>query len=466
MITLPNITEPPWRREEHYVGIDLTGPYALTQGARYRVRLTLRSDGAAHFAVGPVLAGDGDWRYVAQQDAQPGVPCGFDFVFDADPVPPRFIVKDHRAAAQPFTMLGEVTIERVDQTEPPAPAPAPTPTPTPAPVPAPSPVPIPSGDRSDYLQHCIDTDTPIDPGVHPFARPLRMPEHGMRLLGGGKRPPRQQARDYGVILAYTGGPTDAALVCGQAGVYTSNQTIVGVRIEAPGAESCIRLYNPATTYCGALSLIGPGTGGACIRVSGGIQTLFDDIDFCGMGIPEFQPPGTGRSDGITFENGQDEWGGSTTYTAHRMSRCYVHQCVRGIVNHSGLLTVDGQTVIEDNQIGLYIGGTARQTVDRVYWESNGLPIWMGDWTWLSMTHGEIGSGIAGGGHAPCVIDAGRFLQISIHGGLLKGPSPLLSRRAQPYDASAHAALYGVALPAGMDIGIAQIAGPDMRGAAR
>jgi hypothetical protein len=32
MITLPNIDS--WRREEHYVGIDLAGPYALTQGAR------------------------------------------------------------------------------------------------------------------------------------------------------------------------------------------------------------------------------------------------------------------------------------------------------------------------------------------------------------------------------------------------------------------------------------------------
>jgi hypothetical protein len=293
-----------------------------------------------------------------------------------------------------------------------------------------------------------------------------MPEHGMRLIGAGKRPPRQQARNYGAILAYTGPRTEGAIISGRAGVYTSNQIIAGLRIEAPGADSCIRLYNPATGYFGALSLIGPGTGGACIRVSGGIQSLFEDIDLCGMGIPEFQPPGTGRSDGITFENGQDEWGGSTTYTAHRMSRCYVHQCVRGIVNHSGLLTVDGQTVIEDNQVGLYVGDTARSTVCRVYWESNGLPIWMGDWTWLSMSHGEIGSGISGGGHAPCVIDAGRFLQISIHGGFIKGPAPLLGRRAQPYDASAHAALYGVALPAGMDIGIAQIAGPDMRGAAR
>lgn len=465
-MNLPAIPAAPWRREEHYWGCDLSGPYALVQGARYRVRLTLRSDGPAQFAVGPVLAGDGDWRYVVQQDAQPGVPCAFDFVFTADPVPPRFMAKDHRVDAQPFDMIGEVTIERVDEAEAPTPAPAPTPTPTPAPVPAPSPVPIPSGDRSDYLQRCIDTDTPVDPGIHPFSRALRMPEHGMRLIGAGKRPPRQQARNYGAILAYTGPRTEGAIISGRAGVYTSNQIIAGLRIEAPGADSCIRLYNPATAYFGALSLIGPGAGGACIRVSGGIQTLFDDIDFCGMGIPEFQPPGTGRSDGIVFGNGEDEWGGSTTYTAHRMSRCYVHQCVRGIVNHSGLLTVDGQTVIEDNQIGLYIGDTARQTVDRVYWESNGLPIWMGDWTWLSMTHGEIGSGIAGGGHAPCVIDAGRFLQISIHGGLLKGPSPLLSRRAQPYDASAHAALYGVALPAEMDIGGAQIVGPDTRGAAR
>ena len=463
-MNLPAIPAAPWVRQEHYWGCDLSGPYAVAQGARYRVRLTLRSDGPAHFAVGPVLAGDGDWRYVVRRDAHPGVPCVFDFEFTADPVPPRFMIKDHRVETQPFTMLGEATIERVDEAE--APTPAPTPTPTPAPVPAPSPVPIPSGDRSDYLQHCIDTDTPIDPGTHPFARPLRMPEHGMRLLGGGKRPPRQQARSYGTIIVYNGPRTEGAIISGQAGVYTSNQTIVGVRIEAPGADACIRLYNPATGFFGALSLIGPGTGGACIRVSGGIQSLFDDIDLCGMGIPEFQPPGTGRSDGITFENGQDEWGGSTTYTAHRMSRCYVHQCVRGIVNHSGLLTVDGQTVIEDNQIGLYIGDTARQTVDRVYWESNGLPIWMGDWTWLSMTHGEIGSGISGGGHAPSVIDAGRFLQIAIHGGFIKGPAPLLGRRAQPYDASAHAALYGVALPAGMDIGIAQIAGPDMRGAAR
>lgn len=457
MITLPNITEPPWRREEHYVGIDLTGPYALTQGARYRVRLTLRSDGAAHFAVGPVLAGDGDWRYVAQQDAQPGVPCGFDFVFDADPVPPRFIVKDHRAAAQPFTMLGEVTIDRLDQAETPAPAPTPAPPPV---------VIIPGGDRSDYLQRCIDTDVPVDPGIHAFARALRMPEHGMRLLGGGKRPPRQQARSYGTIIVYNGPRTEGAIISGRAGVYTSNQVIAGLRIEAPLADACIRLYNPATSYFGALSLIGPGTGGACIRVSGGIQSLFDDVDFCGMGIPEFQPPGTGRSDGITFENGQDEWGGSTTYTAHRMTRCYVHQCVRGIVNQSGLLTVDGQTIIEDNQVGLYIGDTARQTVDRVYWESNGQPIYMCDWTWLSMTHGEIGSSISGGGHAPCMIDAGRFLQISIHGGFLKGPAPLLGRRAQPYDSSAHAALYGVALAGGMDIGLAQIVGPDMRGAAR
>ncbi len=465
-MNLPAIPAAPWRREEHYWGCDLSGPYALVQGARYRVRLTLRSDGPAQFAVGPVLAGDGDWRYVVQQDAQPGVPCVFDFTFVADPVPPRFMAKDHRVDAQPFDMIGEVTIERVDEAEAPTPAPAPTPTPTPAPVPAPSPVPIPSGDRSDYLQRCIDTDTPVDPGIHAFARALRMPEHGMRLIGAGKRPPRQQARNYGAILAYTGPRTEGAIISGRAGVYTSNQIIAGLRIEAPGTDSCIRLYNPATAYFGVLSLIGPGAGGACIRVSGGIQTLFDDIDFCGMGIPEFQPPGTGRSDGITFENGQDEWGGSTTYTAHRMSRCYVHQCVRGIVNHSGLLTVDGQTVIEDNQIGLYIGDTARQTVDRVYWESNGLPIWMGDWTWLSMTHGEIGSAISGGGHAPCVIDAGRFLQIAIHGGLIKGPAPLLSLRARPYDGNAHAALYGVALPAGMDIGIAQIAGPDMRGAAR
>lgn len=459
---LPNVADPPWRREEHYVGIDLTGPYALTEGATYRVRLTLRSDGPAHFAVGPTLAGDGDWRYVLQQDALPGVPCAFDFVFTADPVPQRFIVKDHRVDAQPITMIGEVTIERVDQTEPPASTPAPAP----APPPPPPVIVIPDGDRSDYLQRCIDTDTPVDPGIHAFARALRMPEHGMRLIGAGKRPPRQQARNYGAILAYTGPRTEGAIISGRAGVYTSNQIIAGLRIEAPGADACIRLYNPATGYFGALSLIGPGTGGACIRVSGGIQSLFDDIDLCGMGIPEFQPPGTGRSDGIVFGNGEDEWGGSTTYTAHRMTRCYAHQCVRGIVNQSGLLTVDGQTVIEDNQVGLYIGDTARQTVDRVYWESNGLPIWMGDWTWLSMTHGEIGSGISGGGHAPCVIDAGRFLQISIHGGLIKGPAPLLGRRAQPYDASAHAALYGVALPAGMDIGIAQIAGPDMRGAAR
>lgn len=34
MITLPNITEPPWRREEHYVGLD------LVRGARAVAGLT------------------------------------------------------------------------------------------------------------------------------------------------------------------------------------------------------------------------------------------------------------------------------------------------------------------------------------------------------------------------------------------------------------------------------------------
>ena len=57
MITLPNITESPWRREEHYVGIDLAGPYALTEGATYRVRLTLRSDGRVSVRTSPPLPG-------------------------------------------------------------------------------------------------------------------------------------------------------------------------------------------------------------------------------------------------------------------------------------------------------------------------------------------------------------------------------------------------------------------------
>lgn len=347
--------------------------------------------------------------------------------------------------------------------EAPAPSPAPVPAPSPAPPPA---VILPGGDRSDYLQHCIDSDTPVDPGIHAFARPLRMPEHGQRLLGGGVRPPRQQARNYGAILAYSG--PDAALVCGRRGVYTSNQVVVGVRIEAPNANACILAHNPATAYFGGLSLIGPAAGGQCMLIRGGIQTLVEDVDASGMGIPEFQPLGSNRADGIVFSGGEDEYGTPSTATAMRVSRCYVHQCARGIVNGSIDLAVDGRTVIEDNAIGIYLHDTAKTILDSVYWESNKQPIAGGRDIWLSITNAFMGTDFgpaADGYHAPSVIDVGTFAQIVVSGGYIKGKAPrLLGPRAVPLHAKA--ALYGTALPPGIDMTHAEIVGPSLIGAGR
>lgn len=443
----------------HYVRGNLAS-LGLTPGVAYTISMDVRNAGSIpmQFAGGPTPSGDGNWGDVVKVSIPAGVrtTVQIPFVMRADLN--GLMVKDNQANQQPWS-LGAVTIAQAGDVVP-APAPVPAPTPAPAPIPAPAAA-VGQGDQSAYLQSCIDNCAPAPEGIYEFAQTLRMPRHGDKLHSNGRLPPRQQARNYGAILHYTG--ADAAVTVGESQHYISNVQISGVRIEAPNAKACIRAFNPATSVFRDLALIGPGAGGACLHVSGGIQSSFENIDLCGMGVPEFIPHGdfSLRADGIVFENGTDENGLSTTYTAHRLTTVYAHQCARGIVNYSGLATIDGQTVLEDNQIALYIGDTGRTMIDGAYWESNGTPIWMGDHSYLSMVNAEIGSG-----NAAYFIDAGRFLQISIIGGFLKGPAKLLSPRAQPYAEGSHAAIYGTALPLGLDIGLAQIVGPDMRGAGR
>ena len=338
----------------------------------------------------------------------------------------------------------------------------------------PMPVPAPHADMRAYLQSAIDGGSPLPAGLYLYDGSLTITQHGGRLAGV-TLPSRQNAGSrgggYGVVLRQTAG-VGPALIIGTPGAYISNVEVARVRIETAGNE-CIRAFNPATSILRDLSLIGTrgAPGRAVLHVSGGIQLCVLNVEACGMGYPEWEPHGdfSQRADGMLFENGIDENGLPTTYTAHRVEGCYIHMCPRAVVNESGIVRVGGMTVVEECLRVIHTGDTGRTYVDGLYWESvEQTPFYLGDYAVFSASQLEGGAAVA-----PCFFDGkpgGQgILGLSLLGGYFKGTAPLMGanlRRLDNGPIQGFAAVAAHCLPAGMDKGWASLIGPDTRGAGR
>jgi hypothetical protein len=313
----------------------------------------------------------------------------------------------------------------------------------------------------------------LDDRVYTLSDPLLIGAHGVVMRSkNGRLPPRANtpiADQWGPILRYAG-PDQALLVKrgDGKGKYISGVKVQGFRIEAPNARQCIDAWGTATSVFEDLALIGPTivNQGVVMRVRGGIQTTFRNIDFCGMGYPEAIPHGDfslRAVAGLQCEPGTDENGNMTSpFTGFVADDCYFHQCRAGAINYAGLITFQGQCIFEDNLVGLMLGDTARSMVLGAYWEANRESlIRIGAGATLTLVAAEMNNTA----NAPYFFDGAGFRSISIHGGYTKGPGALFSPQCVPQGPGSFAAAYGAPLPYQSNVGALTIVGPDGRGAA-